>query len=63
MNHILDGNENDMTTGEKAKVILDILFGHDDLIFFYVLLIGKNLIKLLLGGTCLASGKPFCKNE
>ena len=34
MNHILDGNENDMTTGEKAKVILDILFGHDDLIFF-----------------------------
>ena len=31
--------------------------------FFCVLLIGKNLIKLLLGGTCLASGKPFCKNE
>ena len=21
MNHILDGNENDMTTGEKAKVL------------------------------------------
>ena len=56
MNHILDGNENEMTTDEKAKVlkktygnyisenrlhnqflttyILDILFGHDDLIFF-----------------------------
>ena len=28
MNHILDGNENDMTTGEKAKV-LKKTYGND----------------------------------
>ena len=59
------------TTFQRIGIIINFLLhtyrfisGHDDLIFFFcVLLIGKNLIKLLLGSTCLASGKPFCKNE
>ena len=33
MNHILDGNENDMTTGEKAKVLKET-YGNGCTVFY-----------------------------